>query len=154
MTAIYSDHLPVVELLLSSVDLDLSVVNKFGQTALHYACFMDNPRCVSLLGKDSRMTSQIINQRHKYSESALMEAVRHGALSCVREMDKLVNVDWDTRNVHNEFLEDVARITDLTTDRRPVLKFFRCQTRMPSVLQLPNVLTACCLANSAGKLIK
>ena len=42
ITAIYSDHLPVVELLLSSVDLDLSVVNKFGQTALHYACFMDN----------------------------------------------------------------------------------------------------------------
>ena len=48
MTAIYSDHLPVVELLLSSVDLDLSVVNKFGQTALHYACFMDNPQCVSV----------------------------------------------------------------------------------------------------------
>ena len=44
------------------------------------------------------MTSQIINQKHKYGETA----VRHGALSCVREMDKLVNVEWDTRNVHNE----------------------------------------------------
>ena len=75
--------------------------------------------------KDSRMTSQIINQKHKYGETALMEAVRHGALSCVREMDKLVNVEWDTRNVHNECLEDVARINDLTTDRRPVLKFLQ-----------------------------
>ena len=78
-------------------------------SALHYACSEGNTECIALLGRDRRMTKDILNAVNEQGKTALMLAVELGHLSSVEEMAKLEGVDWKTANEDGESLEDVAR---------------------------------------------
>jgi hypothetical protein len=109
MTAVCSNQLRVVRILLARDDLDIAATTYNGSSALHLACHKGYADCVALLGKDRRMTRRIINIKCRWGYTALMDAVDYGYLSCVEEMAKLDGVDWETKNKKGKSLEDVAR---------------------------------------------
>ena len=54
-----------MRILLARDDLDIAATGDFGDTALHLACMIGYADCVALLGKDRRMTSNIINIKNR-----------------------------------------------------------------------------------------
>ena len=115
MIAVQNNQLEIIKILLTNDDLDIATTNIFGGTALHTACLYGNADCVALLGKDRRMTRQIINLKprdylmNSTGDTALMQAVKNGFFSCVERMTEIDGVDWETKNRKGESLEDVAR---------------------------------------------
>ena len=109
MTAVWGNNIKMVRILLARDDLDIAATNANGNTALHWACAMGYAECVALLGKDRRMTSNIINIKSNYGATALMWAVQNNHLPCVERMAELDGVDWETKNKKEESLEDIAR---------------------------------------------
>ena len=94
MTAVWNNQLEIVRILLVRDDLDIAVTDGVGWlTALHYACMYGRADCVPLLGTDRRMTSDIINMKNIYGDTALMMAVKFGHSSCVKRMEELDGVD-------------------------------------------------------------
>ena len=80
----------IVELLLKQPQIDLNCVNNNGDTALHDACFFNNPLAVANLGCDPRIRT--VNSRNKNGVTPLMHAVRKGNVECVREVVKLPGI--------------------------------------------------------------
>ena len=78
-------------------------------TALHMACLNNRAAIVAVLGADRRVTREVLNMKDGYGDTALMTAVKHGYVDCVKEMAKLVGVNWDTKNVMGENLKTVAK---------------------------------------------
>ena len=98
-----------MRILLAWDELDITYIDSFGCTALHWACYKGRAECVALLGQDSRMNSRIINIKNNAGNTALVYAVEENYLPCVERMAELDGVDWETRNMKEESLEDVAR---------------------------------------------
>ena len=109
ITAVWYNNIEIVRILLARDDLDIAATNAAGRTALHNACYKGHAECVALLGKDRNMNSKIINTKTNGGVTALMVAVEENYLPCVERMAELDGVDWETRNMKEESLEDVAR---------------------------------------------
>ena len=80
----------IVELLLQQPQIDLNLENKNGDTALHDACYFNNPLAVANLGRDPRIKT--VNSRNKNGVTPLMHAVRRGNVDCVSEVVKLPGI--------------------------------------------------------------
>jgi len=94
MYAMACNHPPVVSLLLTCQNLEMTAVNSNGRTALHCACGFNSAACISVLGTDDRReTREMINMRDSDGRTALMWAVVRGNLDCVEEMAKLLDLD-------------------------------------------------------------
>ena len=109
MAAVSCNKLEIVKILLDRDDLDLSVTNEYGDTALYMAFMFGYADIVALICQNRRMTGQIINMKNKNGDSALIWAVSRGKLSCVEIMSELEGVDWETRDKRGHSLEDIAR---------------------------------------------
>lgn len=80
----------IVELLLEQPQIDLNCANNNGDTALHDACFFNNPLAVANLGSDPRIRT--VNSRNKNGVTPLMHAVQKGNVECVHEVVKLPGI--------------------------------------------------------------
>ena len=80
----------IVELLLEQPQIDLNCANNNGDTALHDACFFNNPLAVANLGSDPRIRT--VNSRNKNGVKPLMHAVENENVECVREVVKLPGI--------------------------------------------------------------
>ena len=107
--AVMQNNIEIVRILLARDDLNIAATNAAGRTALHNACYKGHAECVALLGKDRNMNSRIINTKTNGGVTALMVAVEENYLPCVERMAELDGVDWETGNMKEESLEDVAR---------------------------------------------
>ena len=106
--AMYNNHTEVVTLLLTK-DVDIASSTKDGHTWLHRACSNNSPDVIPLLGKDKRMTKQLLNTKNRFGYTPLMLAVSRGNIACVEQLEKLEWVDWKTTNYRGETLVDVTR---------------------------------------------
>merc|ERR1719470_117964 len=78
-------------------------------TAMHLACHFGSVECISILGRDCRMTDELLNMKNMEGRTALMEAVLTGQIACVKEMENLDGVYWTTEDADLGSLEEVAR---------------------------------------------
>jgi len=106
------NNLQVVTALLACENVDIAAADNSGWTALHWACYEGHSDCVRLLGRERRMTQQIINTKNMIGNTPLMFAVENGHMACVEEMAKLDGVDWDTKNGDGESLKDIAMLNN------------------------------------------
>ena len=104
-----------MSILLARDDLDIAATGDFGDTALHLACMIGYADCVALLGKDRRMTSNIINIKNRSGKTALMLAVQYNHLSCVEGMAELDGVDWETKVKMSAELYEACKKGDVAT---------------------------------------
>jgi len=103
------NHPRCVALLMSSRTVTLDTTNVWGRTPLHHACSDNAPACIALYIQAERCTASIINMKSNAGDTALMGAVTHGNLDCVKEMENAPGVDFDTRNNYGDTLIEVAR---------------------------------------------
>ena len=66
-----------IELMLNQSEVDISAEFDTCNTVLHFSCLNGFEKCVKFLLKDSRLTSQILNQRSRYGNTSLMEAIKY-----------------------------------------------------------------------------
>ena len=95
--AMMCNHPSIVRMLLARADTRLDVTNSDGYTGLHLACCLNKAECVSLYGEDRRCSAQLLNLKNNAGKTPVMLAVEQGHWECVREMEKLAGVDFETR---------------------------------------------------------
>ena len=103
----HRDH--IVRRLLAHPELQLDKCDDHGGTALHHAAYTNNVSVISLFCKDKRCTPSIINMKNTWREAALSRAVSKGYLDFIKELDKVVGVDFILRDIDGSTLIDVAR---------------------------------------------
>ena len=64
----FFNNTETVRILLAWDELDITYIDSFGCTALHWACYKGRAECVALLGQDRRMTSKIINIENNHGK--------------------------------------------------------------------------------------
>jgi len=94
----------VVEILMTesrqfNLDLDLNMVDRFGNTALHNACKKNYTSIVRLLVADESLNVNIQNQN---GNSALMIAVYENNIEIIHELLKCSNININSLNVQLE----------------------------------------------------
>ena len=107
MYAVRFKHNSLVQLLLQQPGIDVNHQDIWGCTALYCSVIGDNPEGLRLLLAHPRMGS--INTRTNNGDTPLMNAIRYGSLSCVRELLRVEGVDLDTRDRQGRSLEEEAR---------------------------------------------
>jgi ankyrin repeat protein len=68
IAAVRCNNIEIVRILLAKDDVDITANDYTGDTALHWACDKGYAECVALLGKDRRMTKNIINIENNYDD--------------------------------------------------------------------------------------
>ena len=80
LAACLKNHPQVVRELLAIQDVDIVVTNTRGMTAMHLACHYGSVECIRILGRDWRMTEELLNIKNMEGRTALMEAVLTGQI--------------------------------------------------------------------------
>jgi len=127
--AMFNNHPSIVRMLLARADTRLDVTDSVGYTGLHWACRRNNPECVSLYGEDRRCSAQLLNLKNNAGNTPVMLAVERGHLECVREMEKLAGVDFETRNSQGETMIEVAR----RCDHHQIVQFLEMRIDQPDM---------------------
>ena len=103
----------IVELLLEQPQTDLNCADNNGDTALHDACFINNPLAVANLGRDPRIRK--VNSRNKNGVTPLMHAVRKGNVDCVREVVKLPGINLSMSYLSKDKTKEIT-LEDITCE--------------------------------------
>jgi len=109
MQAMRRNHPDIVRILLADSRIELNCTSRNGLGALHFACYGNCPSVIPVFGQDSRCTPSVVNAKDQWGQTALMTAVDHGHLDCVKEMERLAGIDFGTENDKGETLLEVAR---------------------------------------------
>jgi len=100
------NKLHATQLLLTNPELRLDLVNMSGSSALHLACRKNSSSVIAPFCQDRRCTEEIINQKNKYGQTAVMLAVQFGALKCLKELDSIKYVDWETKKNGKSLMDE------------------------------------------------
>ena len=104
MRALRGGHNNVVRALLQHPKTDFSKLDLKGSSALHWAVFGDNHEGMSaLLAQDD----QSINQKDRYGQTPIMNAVGWNAVNCFQLLLTNPLVDLDTRENYRRTTQEV-----------------------------------------------
>ena len=106
--AMGKNHTDIVKLLLDRPETKLVMENIDSTTALHFACLKNAASVIILYCQDKRITADIINQKDKWGNTPLMEAVENGSLDALKELSKVDLVDWNTKDGNGRTVMEVA----------------------------------------------
>ena len=113
--AMQENKLQATKLLLTNPDLRLDLVNVSGSSALHLACRKNSSSVIAPFCQDRRCTEEIINKKNKYGQTAVMLAVQFGALKCLKELDSIKSVDWETTKKGKSLIDEAFRFCQKET---------------------------------------
>ena len=103
------NQVDIVSHLLTQPELQLDKRDSCGWTALHWACYNNNPIAVRLFCQDTRCFPSIVNIKNKSGETALMRAVNYGHIEVVQEMENVEGADFRIKDSYGRNLIEMAR---------------------------------------------
>ncbi|KAK7100853.1 serine-rich adhesin for platelets-like isoform X2 [Littorina saxatilis] len=95
--AIY-ERLDLAKVLLNAPDFNVAQIDKFGNTALHYAAMSDNPAMVRLLATNHRRFKLPLTKLNKEARTAREEAMKRANYACVAILDEAISSQNEDNN--------------------------------------------------------
>ena len=139
ITAVYYGRAEILKVLLSVVNIDLSVTD-CGSSLVHFAVGNSGPAsvrdqisCVEVLSQDSRVDW---NVRDYYGNTPLMHAIKHKQKEIVKILSENPLVDLNMVDREGKYMESIARENGMSEVFNPMLGV-DTRIRRKAVLECP-----------------